>query len=746
MDENFTSILDNHKYTELEALIIKNLTHEEVIALYIDGIAKHFTYQQYDSDIKLNDSFLSLFIDVFISLSNNQQVVVNILSILVSLSVNNADGFIHSEGVKKLFLFLPKLKNQHYQMCILAFIHDCLSNQSAEFKKISEKYIHDIAKCIYPVISKYLTTVIPSLIESTQVSNVNKAGYSSCLGISGESTNYYYCGRIFKSKLTNSYSTSNLQCGGLDNGLMQCNDCKNCTYSSKINWNKKLSKVNNSGRSASSGSIKIRRRETANSSLVAVRSLTQQINFFYCNDDLCNESLSQCTICAELQHKEVRKSITMHYTVHILQVLQQLLANNTVLNFLDEYDSIHDSLIALTSCTHEVLKTEAVLCVGEVIGTIKHEISTYICDYFLAINIGLISENSLVQESVAKSCVVLIRDNINILTDAQLIELVDKLTSTIVLARVFDTNIRTSKLHLDHTLSLVDAEIITESGISCIVCKIDDNIKRNSINSNRNSTTKQNIKVKEVISPQDDIFDDFKYSNYSINSLNINYSMQYSKTCWKCDFCNIIICQQCCGNENHTDISTESYMSNIEEIVVALSSVIINPHIVKINLIQPEVLEKIVKCILSMLPIKNAVEDNILVFQSIAKLIDSDRITNIDSLINIKSLLNASLNDRVPLMLKSKELIMQYIDIVDSIVLKYATKNKNGSVTLPPPISYLSNNIEMMDVDTDESNTVTAESPLHKSSIHKKSSANENASKVVNPQVTTSVCCICLLS
>lgn len=746
MDENFTVILDNREYTELEALIIKNLAHEEVIASYIDGIAKHFTYQQYDSDIKLNYSLLSLFVDVFISLSNNQQVVVDILSILVSLSVSNADGFIVSEVVRKLFLFLPKLKNQYYQMCILAFIHDCLSNQSAESKKISEKYIHDIAKCIYPVISKYLITVIPSLIESTQVCNVNKAGHGSCLGISGESTNYYNCGRIFKSKLTNSYSASALHCGGLDNGLMQCYDCKNCTYSSKINWNKKLFKVNNSSRSASSGSIKIRRRETANSSLVAVRSFTQQINFFYCNDDLCNESLSQCSLCAELQHKEVRKSMTMHYTVHILQVLQQLLANDTVLNFLDEYDSIHDSLIALTNCTHEVLKTEAVLCIGEVIGTIKHEISTYICDYFAAINIGLISENSLVQESAAKSCVILIRDNINILTDSQLIELIDKLTSTIVLARVFDTNIRTSKLHPDHTLSLVDAGIITESGILCNTCKIDDNIKRDSIKSNRNSMTKQNIKVKEVISPQDDIFDDFKHSNYSINSLSINYSMQYSKTCWKCDFCNIIICQQCCDNENHTDISTESCMSNIEEIVVALSLVIINAHIVKMNLIQPEALEKIVKCVLSMLPIKNVLEDNILVFQSIAKLIDDDRITNIESLINIKSLLNASLNDRVPLMLKSKELIMQHIDIVDSYILKYATKNKNDSVTLPPSITHISNNIEMIDVDTDESNIVTADSPLHKSSRRKQSSGNEKLSEVVNPPAMTSVCCICVLS
>ena len=746
MDDNFTSMLDNRNYTEIEALIMKNLVNDEVISVYIDGIAKHFTYQQYDSDIKLKDSFLLLFIDIFISLSNNPDVIINVLSILVSLSISNADGFIRSEGVKKLFLYLPKLKNQHYQMCTLALIHDCLSNQSTDFKKKSDKHIHDIAKCIYPVISKYLTTVIPSLIESNQISNVNKAGYSSCLGISGESTNYYYCGRIFKSKYTKGDTTSTLQCGGLDNSLIQCNDCKSCTYSSKINWNKKLSYINSSGNSASSSSIKIRRRETANSSLVAVRSLTRQTNFFYCNSDVCNESLSQCTLCAELQNKEVRKSITMHYTVHILQVLQQLLANNTVLNFLDEYDCIHDSLIALTTCTHEVLKAEAVLCIGEVIGTIKHEMSTYICDYFLAINIGLISENSLVQESVAKSCILLIRNNINMLTDAQLIELIDKLTSTIVLARVFDTNIRTSKLHHDHTLSLVDAEIIIENGISCSICKSDGNIKRKSINNNLNSPTKVNIKDKGTLL-QDNIFEEFKHNNYSINSLNINYSMQYSRICWKCDFCNIVICRQCCENENHTDISTESFMSNIEEVVVALSSVITNPYINKNNLIQPDVVEKIVKCILSMLPIKNVLEDNILVFQSITKLLDSDRITNIESLIFIKSLLNASLNDRIPLLLKSKELIMQQLDVLDTIVLKYATKNNDGSITLPSSISYLSNNIEMIDVNDPEENiSVATESPLHKSSIDKNRSKNEHVSTVVNPQVTTSVCCICQVS
>lgn len=187
-------------------------------------------------------------------------------------------------------------------------------------------------------------------------------------------------------------------------------------------------------------------------------------------------------------------------------------------------------------------------------------------------------------------------------------------------------------------------------------------------------------------------------------------------------------------------------MPNIEEVVVALSSVVINPYINKINLIQPVVLEKIVKCILLMLPLKNVVEDNILVFQSITKLLDSDRITNIESLIIIKSLLNASLNDRIPLMLKSKELIMRHVDIVDSIILKYATKNNDGSLALPPSVSYLSNNIEMIHVsDTEEDNIVTAESPLHKNCINKNSFIG-NKNERINSQATTAVCCICQLS
>lgn len=608
---------------------------------------------------------LAYALDVY---SKSNSIVVKILSVLVCLNQpdlpTNADNFISTGLLHALFHCLPVL-SQHYQIVCFAFIHDCITfkTQTPNMKLQHEKNISQAAKVIFPVFAQYLRVThyfynVPSFPK-------NASGVSLCLGTCDEGYTRYYCGRAFGAEvgmidasngddevasimsfntayLAISSSSEMTQCGP-DSGL-QCQECKDYTASSKVISALAKKEAEEAARKSAAAAVAKkgrffgrRKRDVDKRASLGSTSLnaaafadlaTHNSGIFFCGKVVdattkkkCAAGSIQCEECIALQALEVSRSVTRNYTSHILQVLR-VIVKESAAKCLDEYDSFHDDVIALTKGTQSSLKLEAFFVVFSAIESLGPEVGIYVHDFLPVLQQGLSHKARKVRECASVTCGILAR-HVNVafkevdLRTSFTQCVMDTLKSSLAKKKA-DVAFRVSSLHKCHEMTKYQSVQNLNLGVdslSCGKCKLPI--------SGEGAAAGAGAEVGKR-STRGGLRSGFRGfvegGSSSSGSDDAAKSQRRNKDeCWHCDFCLFTVCADCCDKHDYKELlpSAKSKSLETDSLVGALALLLQEQGNVTTDLAATGL-----PLILSAMPLQDDVSENRSVINLLVSLLD----------------------------------------------------------------------------------------------------------------------------